>query len=100
MSQPLGNVNNFKGHKNINVVEVPSSSKKSSVMSDTMLNLATPKPQQTVKRVEKFLEHKTSELFNATVKNKSVTSTGFSASKIGLSTAKNENLIQQAQRFG
>ena len=93
----MGNTGTRKGQRNTDVVEVPSTnSKKSSVLSDTMLNLATPKPQQTVKRVEKFLEHKTSELFNATVKNKSVTSTGFSASKIGLSTAKNENLIQQA----
>jgi hypothetical protein len=69
-------------------------------MSDTALNSTAPKPHQTLKRVEKFLEHKTSELFNTSVKNKSATSTGFSASKVGLSTAKNESLIQQAQRLG
>ena len=97
----MGNSGTRKGQRNADVVEVPSNtSKKSSVMSDTMLNLATPKPQQTVKRVEKFLEHKTSELFNATAKNKSATSTGLSASKVGSSTAKNENLIKHAQRLG
>jgi hypothetical protein len=48
----------------------------------------------------KLLEHKTSELFNTTAKNKSATSTGFSTNKAGSSTAKNESLIQQAQRVG
>jgi hypothetical protein len=97
----VGNAGIRKGQRNADVVEVPSTtSKKSSVMSDTMLNLATPKPQQTVKRVEKFLEHKTSELFNATAKIKSANSTGLSANKVGSSTAKNESLIQQAQRVG
>ena len=90
----MGNTGTRKGQRNADVVEVPSTtSKKSSVMSDTMLNSATSKPQQTVKRVEKFLEHKTSELFNTSVKNKSATSTGFSTNKVGSSTAKNESLI-------
>ena len=93
----MGNSGSRKGQRNADVIEVPSTtSKKSSVMSDTALNSATTKPHQTVKRVEKFLEHKTSELFNATAKNKSTTLTGFSASKVGSYTAKNENLIQQA----
>jgi hypothetical protein len=97
----VGNTGSRKGQRNADVIEVPSTtSKKSSVMSDTALNSATSKPHQTVKRVEKFLEHKTSELFNTTAKNKSVTSTGLSASKVGSSTAKNESLIQQAQRVG
>jgi hypothetical protein len=96
----VGDTGTRKGQRNAEVVEIPSTtSKKSSVMSDTALNSTAPKSHQTVKRVEKFLEHKTSELFNATTK-KSTTSTGFSASKVGLSTAKNESLIQQAQRLG
>ncbi len=97
----MGNTGSRKGQRNADVVEVPSTtSKKSSVMSDTALNLTASKPHQTLKRVEKFLEQKNSELFNASVKNKSATSTGLSASKVGPSTAKNESLIQQAQRVG
>ena len=97
----MGNSGARKGQRNADVVEVPSTtSKKSSVISDTALNSTNLKSHQTVKRVEKFLEHKTSELFNATAKIKSATSTGLSASKVGSSTAKNESLIQQAQRVG
>ncbi len=90
----MGNTGTRKGQRNADVVEVPSTtSKKSSVMSDTTLNLTAPKPQQIQQRMGKLLEHKNNELFNATVKNKSATSTSFSSSKVGSSTAKNESLI-------